>query len=140
MQQKIFPTDQLLKTTHYTYIEPKNQHYDSEFEALYEVSLLEKNDLIRLSKDMKLLCDGVVLKGEVKAVDSICYGWDDPFVAKPGTRLKSGADIIDGSCIFQVEEVLERSMLFQISEQINMAQSDSEGSDDGINALLKKLT
>jgi cation transport ATPase len=33
---------------------------------VYEVSLLEKGDLIELSAGMKLLCDGVILKGEVK--------------------------------------------------------------------------
>jgi Cu+-exporting ATPase len=27
MQQRIFPSDQLLRTTHYTYIEPKNQKF-----------------------------------------------------------------------------------------------------------------
>lgn len=32
----------------------------------YEVSLLERGDLIKLAGGMKLLCDGVILKGEVK--------------------------------------------------------------------------
>ena len=49
---------------------------------------------------MKLLLDGVIVKGTVKAVDSICYGYDDPFDATIGMRLKSGADIIDGECIY----------------------------------------
>lgn len=64
------------------------------------MSLLEKGDLILLNQNMKLLVDGVVVKGQVKAVDSVCYGWDDPFEACIGTRLKSGADIIEGFCIF----------------------------------------
>jgi len=38
-------------------------------EKIYEVSLLEKGDLIKLSGGMKLLCDGVILKGEVKYYD-----------------------------------------------------------------------
>lgn len=33
-------------------------------------------------------------------IDSVCYGWDDKFDANIGMRLKSGADILDGSCIF----------------------------------------
>jgi Cu+-exporting ATPase len=49
---------------------------------------------------MKLLIDGVIVKGSVQVVDSVCYGWDDKFEATIGMRLKSGADIIDGSCIF----------------------------------------
>ena len=61
---------------------------------------------------MKLLCDGVILKGEVKVVDSICYGWDDAFQAQAGTRLKSGADILEGECFMQIEQPLESSMLF----------------------------
>jgi cation transport ATPase len=35
-------------------------------EKLYEVSLLERGDLIRLNGGMKLLVDGVILKGSVK--------------------------------------------------------------------------
>lgn len=70
---------------------------------------------------MKLLIDGVIVKGSVQVVDSVCYGWDDKFEATIGMRLKSGADILDGSCIFQVEHVIEGSMLFQIAEQLNLA-------------------
>jgi hypothetical protein len=66
MQEKIFPTDQLLKTTHYTYLEPKNQKFDIDSQKVYEVSLLEKGDLIKLTGGMKLLVDGVILKGEIK--------------------------------------------------------------------------
>jgi Cu+-exporting ATPase len=47
-----------------------------------------------------------------RVVDSICYGWDDPFQAEEGTRLKSGADIIEGECFLQIENPLEGSMLF----------------------------
>ena len=75
MQKKIFPSDLLLKTTQYTYLEPKNKNFLIDFEKLYEVifrifinkfSLLEKGDLIKLEQGQKLLCDGVILNGEVK--------------------------------------------------------------------------
>lgn len=61
MQEKIFPAEQLLKTTHYNYLEPKNAKLVAEFECEYEVSLLEKNDIVRLKKGVKLLFDGVIL-------------------------------------------------------------------------------
>jgi len=35
-----------------------------------------------------------------RAIDTICFGRDDPFEAKSGMRLKSGAEIEEGSCLF----------------------------------------
>jgi len=77
--------------------------------------MLEKGDIIRLTGGMKLLCDGVILKGKLKylnfhdfrVVDSICYGWDRAFIASQGTRLKSGADILEGEAIFMIENPIE---------------------------------
>jgi cation transport ATPase len=66
MQEKIFPAEQLLKTTHYTYFEPKNAKFVAEWERDYEVSLIEKNDIVRLKKGVKLLFDGVIINGEIK--------------------------------------------------------------------------
>ena len=34
----------------------------------------------------------------VKAVDSVCYGYDDEFTVKKGDKLISGAEITHGSC------------------------------------------
>ncbi|CAD8173001.1 unnamed protein product [Paramecium pentaurelia] len=140
MQNQIFPQEQLLKTPIVTRVQVKNQDYDIDTQHLCEVSLLEKGDLIILQKNMKLLVDGVIVKGSVTVVDSICYGWDDKFEATIGMRLKSGADILDGSCIFQVEQVIEGSMLFQIAEQLNLAQSEREDKTFGISAMLQSVS
>ncbi|CAD8196301.1 unnamed protein product [Paramecium octaurelia] len=140
MQNQIFPQDQLLKTPTVMKVQVKNQDYDINFQESCDISLLEKGDLIVLEKGMKLLLDGVIVKGSVSVIDSICYGQDDRFQASMGTRLKSGADILDGSCIFQVEQVIESSMLFQIAEQLNLAQSERESKDFGITAMLQQLS
>ena len=121
-------------------MEPKNAKYVVETEKDYEVSLLERGDLVRLKPGDKLLFDGVVVQGEVKAVDTICYGRDDPFEAKPGMRLKSGAEVSEGSCLFQIESALEDSMLFQISKQLALTQSENAYSETGITALFKNLS
>ncbi|CAD8121000.1 unnamed protein product [Paramecium sonneborni] len=140
MQNQIFPQDQLLKTPNVLKVQVKNQDYDINVQENCDISLLEKGDLIILEKGMKLLLDGVIVKGTVVVIDSICYGQDDRFSGSLGTRLKSGADILEGSCIFQIEQVIESSMLFQIAEQLNLAQSERESKDLGISAMLQQLS
>jgi cation transport ATPase len=66
MQKSIFPSNSLLQTIFYTYIEPKNTLLDIEFQKDYSVTLLEKNDIVSVKKGMRLLFDGVVVKGSIK--------------------------------------------------------------------------
>lgn len=77
------------------YLEPKNREFIIEGEKNVEISLIEKGDLIRVEAGQKLLIDGVVLQvqSDLKAIDSVCYGWDEPFSVSIGDRLKSGASI-----------------------------------------------
>jgi len=48
-------------------------------EKLYEVSMLEKGDIIRLTGGMKLLCDGVILKGKLKYLNFMTLGLWIPY-------------------------------------------------------------
>ncbi|KAM3127424.1 hypothetical protein pb186bvf_020457 [Paramecium bursaria] len=123
MQEQIFPEQQLLKTTYVSLIKGSSQNYDINSAQQCEISFLEKGDLIQLKQDMKLLLDG-----------------EDSFEATQGQRIKSGADIISGDAVFQVEEVLESSMLLQIANQLNLAQSESQEQEDGISAILKSAS
>jgi hypothetical protein len=51
----------MLKNTTLIYLEPKNRNFLIEMEKVYEVSMLDKNDLIKIEGPMRLLVDGVIL-------------------------------------------------------------------------------
>lgn len=61
MSNDIFPEDQLIKNNMLTYIEPKNRKFQIDKMQEYEVSLIDKGDLILLKAPMKLLVDGVII-------------------------------------------------------------------------------
>jgi hypothetical protein len=48
MTENIFPEDLLVENKMIQYLEPKNKNFMVEFEKSYEVSMLDKLDLIRI--------------------------------------------------------------------------------------------
>ena len=145
MTDEIFPENTLLKNTELEYIEPKNRNFMIESRKNYEISLIDRDDLIEVKGPMKLLLDGVILhidsenKHGIKVIDSACFGWDDAFYAQKGDRIKSGAEILEGKAIVQVENVIENSVLCQMSKQLNVVQNNIETSENGISVLFAKL-
>jgi len=55
----------------------------------------------------------------------LVYGSDIPVIAKKGDRIKSGAEIVEGEAILQVEKTIEKSMFYEIGKQLNITQSNS---------------
>lgn len=65
-----------MKYTQLSVVEPKNKELAIESQKIYDISLVEQNDLIMIEGQMRLLLDGTILKiiEPVKIVDSVCYG------------------------------------------------------------------
>ena len=101
MTEQIFSEEMLACNNILTYIEIKNKKFEISKQQNYEISLLDKGDIVKLQAPCKLLLDGTVVhipEGQmVKAVDSVCYGYDDEFTVKKGDKLISGAEITQGS-------------------------------------------
>ncbi|EAR85040.1 E1-E2 ATPase family protein (macronuclear) [Tetrahymena thermophila SB210] len=143
MTDKLFPEDQLLKNTQVTIIEPKNKKFDIDNQRTVDVSYVDKDEFIKLKAPFRLLNDVTIVQiisSNIKATDQILYGQNDPFVVQKGSILRSGAEIIEGEAIAQINHTIEDSLLYQTSKQLNLAQSNSESSESGISALLKKLS
>lgn len=145
MTDEIFPENTLLQNTKLTYIEPKNRNFMVESRKEYELSLLDRDDLIEVNGPMRLLLDGVILHVDaenpqgIKLIDSACFGWDDAFFAQKGDRIKSGAEIIEGKAIVQIENPIENSLLCQMSKQLNIVQNNIETNENGISVLFSRL-
>ncbi|KAM3133183.1 hypothetical protein pb186bvf_014759 [Paramecium bursaria] len=123
-----------------TKIQVKNQDYDILTKTECEVTLLEKGDLIELNQYTKLLCDGYIVKGHVSVIDSMQKGDIMPQILSVGSRIRSGAVILQGSCIFQVEQTIENSFLSQILEKVNIAQANQLDKQDSLSILLVKTS
>lgn len=76
----------------------------------------------------------------MRAIDSICYGREEIVEVKEGMKLMSGAQIIEGSCLFQLESPIEDCLLFKIAKQLSLAQAQDQLQDSGITSLLKTLS
>ena len=90
---------------------------------------------------MKLLLDGVIVKikkssDALTVIDSICYGNEEEVYLQIGDRIRSGSNIISGEAVVQVENTIENCMLSKISNQLNIAQNESENSESGLSVLL----
>ncbi|KAL4490313.1 hypothetical protein ABPG72_004352 [Tetrahymena utriculariae] len=143
MTEKLFPEEQLLANLNTKYIELKNKKFEIDVEKPYDISYIDKDDFILVEAPYKLLTDSTVVHiytPTLKAIDQVCYGWNNAFEVKKGQTLQSGADITEGKAILQISNTIEDSMLFQISKQLNIAQNNSESSEYGIAALFKKLS
>ena len=144
MTEEIFPEDSIDENSKLSFIEPKNRRFLIEREKAYEISLLDREDIVRIKAPMKLLIDGVLVhlnaEAPLRITDSVCYGWDEKFEPKIGERIKSGAEIVEGEGYLQIENPVEQSMLSKISNQLNLAQNDQEQEESGLSAMFSRLS
>jgi len=61
MTEQIFPEEMLTCNNILTYIEPNNKKFDISKQQNYEISLLDKGDIVKLQAPCKLLLDGTVV-------------------------------------------------------------------------------
>ncbi|KRX06244.1 hypothetical protein PPERSA_06126 [Pseudocohnilembus persalinus] len=145
------PQNQLVQSNKVQYIVPKNRWLIIKEEKIVNVSLLNKFDIIRVLPKQKILIDGVVLKIEENSQnqkmeffvnDSVNYGEDEARQLKVGDRISSGATIVSGSALVQVENALEDSILSKISLQLNQAQNSSGESqnNESITNILQQVS
>ena len=69
------------------------------------VSELVLDDVMALSAGNQVCADGVVLRGECEADESLITGESDPVPKRPGDRLFSGSFLVGGSCRARAEHV-----------------------------------
>jgi cation transport ATPase len=95
-------------------------------EKEYDISLIEKNDIIRALPG-RALVDSIVINGTMKAKQSARTGCEDIVELGKGDRLESGAEILTSNeCLVIVENVLEKSLLIEIGTQIKLAQNQEQ--------------
>ena len=108
------------------FVEIKNRQLKIVGEKEIDVSLVEKNDVIRVQPG-RLLIDVIVIQGSVKAMQSARTGCEDIIEISKGERIESGSEIREVSdCLAIVENVLEKSLLIEIGTQVKLSQNQEE--------------
>jgi cation transport ATPase len=121
--EQIFPESVLFENMRIEYVEIRNRQLMIVQQKVYDVSLIEKNDIIKVGKG-RVLVDLILISGKVKAVQSARTGCEDVVELTKGERLESGAIVNEEEgALAIVENVLEKSLLIEIGTQIKMAQN-----------------
>jgi Cu+-exporting ATPase len=88
----------------------------------------------------RVLVDGIVVHGSVKAKQSARTGSDEVVELAKGDRLESGAEVLEArDCLMTVENVLERSLLVEIGTQIKLAQNQEQGAESSVQTLCRTV-
>jgi hypothetical protein len=73
MTEQIFPESKLFLNMRVNYVEIKNRQLKIDQEKQYDVSLIEKNDVLRIMPGICLV-DSILISGSVKAMQSARTG------------------------------------------------------------------
>jgi cation transport ATPase len=73
------------------YAEMRNRQLKIMNEKIYDVSLVEKGDVLKITNGSRVLVDLIIIQGTLKAVQSARTGNDNIISLAKGDRLESGA-------------------------------------------------
>lgn len=93
LTEAIFPESTLFENMKVNYVEIKNRQLVILNEKDYDVSLIEKNDILRANPGRSLV-DSIVISGSMKAKQSARTGCEDIIELGKGDRLESGAEVL----------------------------------------------
>jgi cation transport ATPase len=127
MTDELFPESVLFHNLDVIYVEIKNRNLIILSEKVYDVGLVEKNDILRLQPG-KLLVDTIVINGHAMVTQSASTGSEEVVKVGKGERIESGATVhtVD-NCLVMVENVLEKSLLIELVTHVKFAQNEEEG-------------
>ena len=89
------------------------------WEKKIDVGLLEKDDFVRINSGEFLLYDSIIMSGEIYINESMTYGFEKIEKKVVGERIKSGCEIEKGTCVVSVTDVLEESVLYKVTKEMN---------------------
>lgn len=107
--------------TNIIWIKPRNRNFTLFVDSKeYDIGMLENEDIFVPKEKTYLLCDSVVIHGELEVKENISFGVDDIIIKKKGDKIKSGSFInklTSEKCVFMVESILEESILYKLIKE-----------------------
>lgn len=108
----------------------------------YDVSLIEKRDVLKIVEKSRILVDLIIIQGSLRAIQSARTGNDNIVSLTKGDRLESGAVVheVQGNCLAEVENVIEDSLLLKLATHVKFAQNNDENNETGIQAVCQQIS
>ncbi len=75
------------------------------------------DDVVKLSLGDQVVCDSIILDGDIEVNESFLTGEVDPIVKKNGDTILSGSFIVSGSCYAKVEHIGKDNYISKISSE-----------------------
>ncbi len=86
-------------------------------EETVKIDELVLDDVLKLSLGKQVVCDSILLEGEVEVNESFLTGEPDAIVKKKGDMLLSGSFIVSGTCYAKVEHIGKENYVSKISNE-----------------------
>ena len=98
------------------------------------------DDVIELQRGHQVVCDSIVLEGEVEVNESLITGEPDSIVKKKGDSLLSGSFLVSGTCLAKIVHIGNENYVSKISREAKYNKKINSIIMDSFEKLLKVLS
>ena len=98
------------------------------------------DDVIELQRGHQVVCDSVVLEGEVEVNESLITGEPDSILKKKGDSLLSGSFLVSGTCLAKIVHIGNENYVSKISREAKYNKKVNSIIMDSFEKLLKVLS
>ncbi len=109
-------------------------------EETVKIDELVLDDVLKLTLGKQVVCDSILLDGEVEVNESFLTGEPDAIVKKKGDMLLSGSFIVSGTCFAQVEHIGKENYVSKISREAKYEKKVNSIIMNSFEKLLKILS
>ena len=98
------------------------------------------NDLMIVEANSQIICDGVVLSGELEVNEALLTGEYDPILKQANAQVLSGSYVISGKAYVEVEQVGENNYANKISIEAKQHKKTFSVLMNSMDRILKMMT
>lgn len=109
-------------------------------EETVKINELVLDDVLKLTLGKQVVCDSILLDGEVEVNESFLTGEPDAIVKKKGDMLLSGSFIVSGTCFAKVEHIGRENYVSKISSEAKYEKKVNSVIMHSFEKLLKILS
>ena len=98
------------------------------------------DDVVKLSLGNQVVCDSIILNGNVEVNESFLTGEVDPIVKKEGDTILSGSFLVSGSCYARVDHIGRDNYISKISSEAKYNKKVNSVIMNSFEKMLKVLS
>ena len=98
------------------------------------------DDVVKLSLGDQVVCDSIILDGDIEVNESFLTGEVDPIVKKKGDTILSGSFLVSGSCYARVDHIGKDNYISKISSEAKYNKKVNSVIMNSFEKMLKVLS